>query len=172
LIRSTRVEGHDLLPSSCPKSITKSGFKTIIIVTFIFTLIQVNDQLDLWLMLYLGLTLKLIFKTIIITSFILMFGSTWIDSLDSWPRLYLVSTVELSFKTMIIIIFFIACLSRTILELRVFYKDILKIKKYIVFEDLSSFYLLFWKYINSFENCSRNIIIFISLFLFLQSNIY
>jgi hypothetical protein len=47
---------------------------------------------------------------------------------DQRPELYSISTSELSFKTMIIIIFILTCLSWIILELRVFYNDILKIK--------------------------------------------
>ena len=49
-------------------------------------------------------------------------------NLDQWPEFCFRSTLKLGFKTIMIIIFILRCLSWTIIELRVFYKDILEIK--------------------------------------------
>jgi len=60
------------------------------------------------------------------------------------PELVLGQPPELNFKTMIIIIFIITCFSKIILELNVFYKDILRIKnKKYSFEDMSLMYFIF-----------------------------
>jgi hypothetical protein len=48
--------------------------------------------------------------------------------LDQWPDICSGSTPELGFKTIIIIIFILTCLRWIILELKVFYKDILWMK--------------------------------------------
>jgi hypothetical protein len=78
---------------------------------------------------------------------------------------------KLGFKIMIIIIFILTCLSCIILKLRVFYKDILEKKITNIFSrDMSSLYLLFWKYRHSLQNYPRDIFIFISLSL--QPNIF
>ena len=47
---------------------------------------------------------------------------------DLWPGLCPESSLELSFKIMIIIIFIFTCFSWIILELKVFYNDILEMK--------------------------------------------
>jgi len=67
------------------------------------------------------------------------------------------STPKLSFKIMIIIIFILTCLCWIILELRVFYNNLLGIinNKYSILSLETSFlYLLFWKYRNSLCNFS------------------
>jgi hypothetical protein len=100
---------------------------------FIFMLIGSIrfNPFDLWPKSYSGLTLELGFKIMIINTFIftlIWFNPTHDLGLDWWLELCLGLTLELSFKIMIIIIFFLTCFSWIILELRVFYKDILEIK--------------------------------------------
>jgi len=100
---------------------------------FIFMLIGLIrfNPFDLWPKSYFRLTLKLSFKIMIINTFIftlIWFNSTHDLGLDWWLELCLGLTLELSFKIMIITIFFLTYFSWIILELKVFYKDILEIK--------------------------------------------
>ena len=89
---------------------------------------------------------------------------------DMWPGLCPESILELSFKTIIITIFIFTWSSLIILELNVFYKDILEIKiKNIIIWDMFSISILFWNYKNTAKLFSYKFI-FISLFLFFQPN--
>jgi len=89
---------------------------------------------------------------------------------DSWLGLCPESILELSFKTIIITIFNFTGLSLIILELNVFYKDVLEIKiKTIIIWDMFSISILFWNYKNTAKLFSYKFI-FISLFLFFQPN--
>jgi len=74
----------------------------------------------------------------IITNFI--FTLTWVnkDHISFYK-----STPKLGFKTTIITIFIFTCLNWAILELKVFYNDILGIKNNIVYEDMCYLYFLF-----------------------------
>jgi hypothetical protein len=103
------------------------AFKIIIITIFVFKLTWVNNQLHSWLVSCLKLIPESDFKIKIITTFILTLNRVN-SSLDQWPGLCHGLTSGLSFKTIIIIIFFITYLSWTILELKVFYNDILWLK--------------------------------------------
>jgi hypothetical protein len=134
-------------------------------------------------------TLNLGFKTIIITIFILTLthvNPTRDPNLNQWPELCLISISGLNFKTIIIIIFIFIFiyLSWTILELRVFYKDILRGKnnKYCIWRHNSSVPLIlkvqkftlesFQKYIYFyiFVYSTKHMFIFI-VFIFLSQNI-
>jgi len=122
---STHVDSSDMWLGPYPGLIPESSFKTMIIITFFLC----------WLESCLESTTELSFKSIITTTFIFMLTQVNSSQPDPWP-----STLELSFKTMIIIILIIVYFSWTILELRVFYKDILEIKnkKYCLWKHMLS----------------------------------
>jgi len=136
-----------------PRSTTELGFKTMIITIFVLMLTWINGQPHSWTRSCPRSTPKLDFKTMTITIFIFTLtrvNPTHDMRLDQWPSLCLGSSPELSFKSTIITICILTCRSWIILELKVFYKDILRIKIInIVFGDIFILYLMFWKYRNS-----------------------
>jgi len=134
--RSTRVDPSKMRSRPYPGSTFESGFKTMIIIILVLMLTRVEGQLHLWPGACPRLTPESGFKTTIIIIFILTLNrvnwpmtraSTSDSDLNQWPGLCPGSIPELGFKIMIIIIFILTCFGWKILELRVFYQDILEI---------------------------------------------